>query len=172
MNIQIRKEQKSDFVDITRINEKAFGQINEGKLVEKLRENSKFVQDLSLVAILENNVVGHILFFPVNVIHGNKIYQSISLAPMSVLPNLQNSGIGSKLIKAGLNKVVEFDFKSVIVLGHSKYYTKFGFAPASKWGILCPYEVPDEVFMALELVEGELDRIKGFVEYPPEFDEV
>ncbi len=81
-------------------------------------------------------------------------------------------GIGSRLVKEGLKKARTLGFKSVIVLGHAKYYPRFGFEPASRWGVQPPFEVPEDVFMALELVRDGLKDIQGTVEYPPEFNEV
>ena len=172
MKLNIRGETKNDYENITCVNDLAFGQRNEAKLVELLRQNTKFIQELSIVAIHGQQIAGHILFFPVNIIHETIIYESLSLGPMSVIPEFQKQGIGGKLIIHGLNVARELGFKSVIVLGHSNYYPKFGFKKASYWEIRCPFEVPDEVFMAIELKEGGLDRIKGMVEYPVEFDEV
>lgn len=150
----------------------AFEQTNEGVLVEKLRLNPSFIKELSLVAELEGKVIGHILFFTIWIYNGNTKNQSLSLAPMSVLPEFQNQGVGGKLVSAGLKTAKKLGFKSVIVLGHPAYYPRFGFSLASKWDIKAPFDVPDEAFMAIELVEGKLDGISGIVEYPKEFEEV
>lgn len=75
---------------------------------------------------------------------------------MAVDKALQSRGIGSRLVKAGLKKAIEVGYKSVIVLGHDHYYPTFGFKPASRWDIKAPYDVPDNVFMALELVKNSL----------------
>lgn len=88
---------------------------------------------------------------------------------MSVLPSFQNKGIGSKLVLYGLNRALESGYNSVIVLGHAGYYPRFGFKPASVWNIRAPIEVPDDVFMAKELIEGALIGISGIVKYPGEF---
>lgn len=91
---------------------------------------------------------------------------------MAVKSEFQKSGIGGQLIKKGFDKAREMNFKSVIVLGHEKYYPKFGFEPTTKWGINAPYDVPTNVFMGLELVEDGLKNISGVVQYPKEFDDV
>ena len=103
--------------------------------------------------------------------NGEKENLSLALAPLSVLPQYQNKGIGSKLIIESLKIAENLAFKSVIVLGHDKYYPRFGFKPASIWGIKAPFEVPDESFMALELMDGSLDGITGTVVYAKEFFE-
>ena len=98
-------------------------------------------------------------------------YDSLALAPVSVVPEHQNKGIGSELISESLKIAKELGFKSVIVLGHDKYYPRFGFKPASTWGIKAPFDVPDEAFMALELEDGSLEDISGTVVYSKEFSE-
>lgn len=100
-----------------------------------------------------------------------KEYESLALAPVSVLPEYQNRGIGNKLILESLRLAKDIGFKSVIVLGHDKYYPRFGFKPASIWGIKAPFDVPDEVFMALELENRSLDEITGTVAYSKAFFE-
>ena len=171
MNLKIRNETKKDFSTITNVNDLAFKQTNEGKLVESLRKSTSFVPELSLVALTDDKVVGHILFYPVKIKSAENEYETLSLAPMSVLPEYQHKGIGSKLVLAGLEKAKELGYKSVIVLGHPNYYPKFGFEPASRWKITAPFDAPDEAFIALELVEGELINKSGTVEYPHEFFE-
>ena len=172
MDLIIRQENSADYTSIKSVNDLAFGQASEGVLVEKLRKNSKFIEGLSLVAELGEKIVGHILFFPIWIIDGKVKHQSLALAPMSVLPTHQNKGIGGNLIVEGLKVAQTYGFKSVIVLGHDAYYPKFGFLSASKWGIKAPFDVPDNVFMAQELIGNGLEGISGTVEYPREFDAV
>lgn len=173
MKVKIRKETQSDYSDVYNLNKVAFKQDVESKLIELLRKSSAFIPELSIVAIINNNIVGHILF--TNIIvkgeDGNE-YNSLALAPMSVIPKYQAKGIGGQLIKHGLNTAKKLGFKSVIVLGHKDYYPKFGFEAASQWNIKAPFDVPDDVFMAIELVENGLRGISGVVKYPKEFEEV
>ena len=122
-----------------------------------------------MVAQIDNEIVGHILLTKIQII-GNEIYDSLALAPMAVLPEFQNHQIGSALVRAGLKKAKDLKFKSVIVLGYKNYYPKFGFQKASNWQIKCPFEVPDEAFMAIELVKNGLENISGLVQYPKAFD--
>ncbi|WP_445474894.1 GNAT family N-acetyltransferase [Methanococcoides methylutens] len=169
----IRKEEDTDYSAITKVNDQAFGQENEGRLVVNLRMHSDFVPELSLVAEVDGKVVGHILFFPIKIVDDGKEFDSLSLAPMAVLPKFQKQGIGSALVKEGLTMAENLGYSSVIVLGHAEYYPRFGFRPASQWDIRAPFEdVPDEAFMAIELVDGALDDVSGVVEYPEEFSEV
>jgi len=135
----------------------------------RLRKTKKFNPGLSLVAEVQGRIVGHILFYPIEIRSEDKVFPSLALAPMAVLPEYQRQGIGSQLVEEGLKKARKLGFSSVIVLGHAAYYPRFGFEPAGKWGIQPPFEVPDDVFMALELVRDGLKDIQGTVEYPPEF---
>ncbi len=168
--LSIRPETESDYEAITEVNELAFGQPAEGKLVENLRKNPRFITRLSLVAEINEKVVGHILFFPVKIesVLGDQ-KAIISLAPMAVLPEFQKKGIGGELIKQGLESCYELGYDSVIVLGHPEYYPKFGFRQAHIWNIKDPFNAPAEAYMAIELKKGALDNISGVVEYPDEF---
>lgn len=170
MDITVRSEIENDYFQIKRVNDSAFGQENESKLIESLRKLGAFIPELSIVALKDNLIIGHILFFPVNINTGTSTYETLALAPMSVLPEYQNKGIGSKLVISGLEKSKGLGYKSVVVLGHPDFYPKFGFKPAVTWGIKSNYNVPDDVYMAIELEKGSL--IQGIVEYPHEYDNV
>jgi len=168
MNLIIKPEITSNYQKITEINDLAFGQSNESNLIKNLRKTKNFINKLSLVAELNSEIVGHILFYPIKIQNNAKEFETLSLAPMAVDPNHQKQGIGKKLVREGLRVSKELGFKSVIVLGHPDYYPKFGFVPASNWNIKCPFEVPDNAFMAIELEENALKGIFGIVEYPKE----
>lgn len=168
----IRTEKSGDYKDISRVNDLAFGQKNEGTLVEKLRKKPGFLPGLSLVAELEGKIVGHILFFPIQIVHKEKTFPSLALAPMCVLPEYQNQGIGTRLANEGFAAAKSLGFASVIVLGHENYYPRLGFEQARKWNIRAPFDVPSQYFFALELVPGALNGVSGTVQYPDEFADV
>jgi putative acetyltransferase len=172
MRLEIRQEKATDYLEIRRVNDLAFGQPNEGLLVDKLRMNPDFIDKLSIVADSNNKIIGHILFFPIKIRNGTTMYDSLALAPMSVLPKYQHQGIGGQLINKGIETAKRLGFKSVIVLGHKNYYPRFGFASTSKWDINPPFDLPDDVFMAIELVPDGLKHVSGIVQYPKEFEEV
>lgn len=172
MNITIREEARYDWPQITKINNLAFGQKDEGKLVEKLRATDAFVEGLSLVAEVDDCVVGHILFTKVQIVNDENKFESLALAPMAVLPDFQNQGIGSSLVREGLKKAEEKGFSSVVVLGHENYYPRFGFKPASLWKIRPPFQVPDNVFMVLELEPESLENVSGVVHFPTPFNDL
>lgn len=176
INIIIRKETKKDYEMSEFVTEEAFkneehSEHNEKEVVIKLRKSNVFIPELSLVAELDKRIVGYIMFTKLFIRNGEKEYVSLALAPVSVLPEYQNKGIGSKLILEGLKIAKEIGFGSVIVLGHEKFYPRFGFKPASLWEIKSPFDIPDELFMALELKEKALEGISGEVVYAREFFE-
>ena len=174
-NIIIRKENSFDHNWVDELTEKAFETLeisdhNEGKLVDKLRKAPTFIEELSLVAELDGQVVGHILFTPIIIDNGQQKFQSLVLAPVSVLPEFQKMGIGGELIRAGHQKAKELGFQSAILLGHTEYYPRFGYKPASTWGIKTHIPLPsDDVFMAVEITEDGLKGVSGTVVFPPEF---
>lgn len=173
MFLKIRPETPADYSAITQINDLAFGQPSEGKLVENLRKNPKFIPELSLVAEINGKIAGHILFFPVVIkLENGEEKETISLAPVAVSPEFQRKGIGSKLIQEGIKACQQLEYDSIMVLGHPEYYPKFGFKQANMRGIKDPFGAPAEAFMALELKQGALERACGVVEYPGEFLEV
>ena len=174
-NIIIRQETPDDYAKVIELTEKAFETMEfsdqkEGQLVEKLRKATTFIPELSLVAELKNQLVGHILFTPLVIDNGQLQFQSLVLGPVSVLPEFQKQGIGGQLIVAGHQKARELGFESVILIGHPEYYPRFGYKTASGFGLKVSMELPsDDVFMAVELTENALSEISGMVVFPPEF---
>lgn len=168
--IEIRFERPEDIDEIRLLNERAFGQPIEGQIIDKLRKSCSEI--LSLVATSNNKVIGHILFSPVTLETQSGIIQGMGLGPMAVLPELQKQGIGSKLVKEGLQMMNDTNCPFIVVLGHEKYYPRFGFQRASKYGIKNQWEgIPDEAFMVMILNDSVMKRVSGVVRYRDEFDE-
>ncbi len=168
--VEIRFELPKDIDEVRLLNDKAFGQPEEGRIVDKLRKSCNRI--LSLVAISNNKIVGHILFSPVTIETQKGVIEGMGLAPMAVLPELQNHGIGSKLVKEGLRIINNTTCPYVIVLGHEKYYPRFGFQRASKYGLTSQWEgVPDDAFMAMILNDSVMKEVSGIVRYRDEFNE-
>ncbi len=167
--VMIRAEKREDVDAIHRVNRQAFGQEDEAVLVRRIRESSGFIPELSLVAVRDSKVVGHILFSRIHIDTPNGDVAILSLAPMAVLPEFQNSGIGTQLVREGLKKCREMGHTIVVVIGHPEYYPRFGFVPARTKGLELHFPVPDDAFMVCELAPDVLTGIKGMVKYPPEF---
>ena len=163
----IRPETPDDITAVHNVNELAFGCSNEADLVDALRANG--AATVSLVAVEDGRIVGHVLFSPVSIEPDCSETNALGLAPMAVLPDFQNRGIGSQLVREGLKECRRIGCEVVVVLGHPEYYPRFGFVPASQKGLRSEYPVPDEVFMVMELKPGTLADQKGLVKYRPEF---
>lgn len=167
MELRVRSERPSDVAAIREVNVVAFDTPAEADLVDALRANGR--ARVSLVAELDDRIVGHILFSPMSFEEPCDTV-SLGLAPMAVVPDVQRSGFGTRLVLAGLERCSAIGCKAVFVLGHPAYYQRFGFVPASRFGIRSTYNVPDDVFMAMEVVAGSLLEARGVVRYAPEFD--
>jgi len=165
--VSIRRELPQDIDSIRYVNEQAFGQKQEANLVDELRNRG--VVTLSLAAIIQDHIVGHILFSPVTVNSEISSFEAITLAPMAVLPEYQRKGIGSQLVYAGIEECGILGHEVVVVLGHPDYYPRFGFVPARPKGIECEFEAPDEAWMILEIRNGALAGRRGTVTFQPEF---
>jgi putative acetyltransferase len=167
--IKIRTEKENDLPAIREVNLSAFPTSEEADLVERLRRDADPL--VSLVAELDGGVVGHILFSPVE-LPLQPTPPAMGLAPVAVLPERQNQGTGSALVRSGLHACRELGAPAVFVLGHPDFYPRFGFIPASSFDLKCEFDVPDEAFMALELKPGTLLGTSGVVKFHPDFQGV
>ncbi len=168
-NMLIRAEKENDQAAVYQVNAAAFETPAEAELVETLRAYAQPL--ISLVAEVEEAIVGHILFSPVCVSTDTEL-KMMGLAPMAVAPAHQRRGIGAALVRAGLERCKALKCSAVVVLGHPEYYPRFGFLSASRFGLCCEYNVPDEVFLALELQPGALADTTGMVQYHTAFRNV
>ena len=169
--VTIRPEKTEDYASVFEVNRLAFSREDEARLVETLRRADDFIPELSLVAAKDGQIVGHILFSPITIQTEGEYAPALSLAPVAVRPEFQRRGIGSALVRRGLDECLRLGHGIVILIGHPEYYPRFGFSPARAKGLETTYPVSDEAFMALELVPGALEGIEGAVIYPPAFDE-
>lgn len=173
--VKIRQEQQNEYRKTEEVVQQAFlheefSDKTEHELVKRIRECDAFVPELSIVAV-DEEIVGHIMLSKIKIEKDGASVDSLALAPVSIATGHQKKGIGGKLIVAALEKAKELGYGSVVVLGHPEYYPKFGFKKASEWNIKAPFEVPDEVFMAMELRENALEGVKGIVQYSSAFAE-
>lgn len=167
--MHIRAEEERDWVAVRAVNESAFERSAEADLVSVLREQAEPV--VSLVAEDDGSIIGHVMFSPV-VVPKHPGLKVMGLAPMAVVPKRQHQGIGSSLVRAGLEACKKLGFGAVVVLGHPAYYPRFGFSPASGYSVGCEYEAPDEAFMLVELQPDFLQGVSGTVKYHAAFGNV
>jgi putative acetyltransferase len=166
--IDVRDERPDDLAAIREVNDRAFDQPLEGRIVDALRAHGAV--RLSLVALVDGQVAGHILFSPVTApgpTTGSGT--GVGLGPMAVTPERQRRGVGAALIDAGLARLRAAGCPFVVVLGHHEYYTRFGFVPASRYGMRCEWDVPDESFMVCALDGPATTAAAGLIRYRPEF---
>jgi putative acetyltransferase len=183
--IELRRANPEDRESLFKLHEAAFGRADEAKLVLNLIDAETVIDEISLVAVLDGKIVGHILYTDLQ-IHdddGNDltdqpgvelsdfITYAVALAPVAVLPDKQRNGIGKALINESLKLADQRGHGLVIVLGHPEYYPKFGFEPASKFGMNSPFDAPDDVFMAKPLSKYN-PAICGDVVYHEAFAEI
>ena len=174
MKLVIRPEKQEDFQDIEQLILDAFekeevSDHQEHILVQKIRQTDAYVNALSLVALLNDELVGHLVLSKIFIQHAHHQTKAFALAPVAVKRGYENRGIGTTLIKKALIDAESYDEQVVIVLGHADYYPRFGFEAASKWGVKAPFEVPDDVFMLYPLHQQQLTDLEGLVVYSEAF---
>lgn len=164
-SVIVRPEVEADILAVHEINCLAFESDGEATLVDRLREAEE--SSLSIVAEIDGVCVGHIFYSAVSVAGADSV---LGLAPMAVTPALQKRGIGTLLVNHSLARLRAESWDGVVVLGHPDYYPRFGFRPAAEYDLKCSFDVPDGVFMALELKKNGLEDARGLVEYHPLFN--
>jgi putative acetyltransferase len=165
--IEIREERPADVAAVREVNRRAFEQERESNIVDALRANGGAL--LSLVATIDDQVVGHVMYSRVSV---GDMVNGAALGPMAVLPEHQRQGIGTRLIDTGNQKIKDAGYPFIIVVGHAEYYPRFGFRPAGKYGIKCEWDVPEEVFMVLMLDAAKMQGVAGLAKYRDEFSTI
>ena len=165
----IRREEPRDAAAIRFVNEQAFGGSGEANAIDALRARGAFT--FSFVAVIDDRVVGHLLFTPVTIEAPDRSWPALGLAPLAVLPEYQRQGIGTALMKAGLEECRQLGHECVVVLGHPNYYPRFGFVTAKPRGIDNEYHA-EEAFMILELQPGAFTNVAGLAKYQPEWNGV
>ena len=166
LNIAVRAERAGDADPIRDVNRLAFDGPLEARIVDALRGAP---DSISLVATVDDRVIGHILFTPVSLDPAGDGVRLAGLAPMAVHPEFQRKGVGGALIGAGLDACRGLSYAAVVVVGHPEYYPRFGFIPAHTRALRYTDDVPPEAFMVLELEPGALPARGGVVRYRPEF---
>ncbi len=164
---QVRGERPEDADAVRELLDSSFGRKAEARLVERLHASGK--AELALVAEDSGRMLGYLLFSPISIDGGTRPTAVYALAPLAVMPAFQRLGIGSALVSAGLQRLRESGKSRVLVLGDPKYYSRFGFVPAARYNVRCPFPAPEEAFMAIELLPGAFAGCGGVARYGPEF---
>ncbi len=170
IDFSVRDESADDVSAVFAVNRAAFEGPEEATLVDRLRTSAAPI--VSLVAEIQGQVIGHILFSPVSVETGRGDKLCLGLGPMAVLPQFQNLGVGSELVERGLERCRVLGASAVFVLGHPDYYPRFGFKSAAPYGFRYKKERFDPFFFVIELEEGFSRSASGLVRYHPAFDSV
>ncbi len=166
----IRIEKTTDIQQIWQINTEAFERKGEADLINTLRESD--TPYISLIYEENNKFLGHIFFTPVELAGDTSGLDIMGLGPMAVVPEMQYKGIGSLLVKAGIEQCRDNGYDAIIVLGHAAFYPKFGFVPSVNYGIKSEFDVPEDVFMVLELKKNILKGKQGIIKYHEAFSSV
>lgn len=171
--ITIRSENQEDYDAIYEINKQAFNGEIEARLINTIRHSNNFIPNLSLVALKDNKIVGHVLFSKSKIKNQEIEKPILILAPIAVLPEFQKQGIGSSLVKKGLEISQSLNFDIVSLIGYPEFFSFCGFVPARNKGLEVSLKgnIPDEAFMVYELKKGALKETGGIVEFPSYFEE-
>ena len=165
IGLSIRPETPDDLEAIQTVHRLAFDGDEEARLVDALRAEG--YARASLVAEAEGRVIGHIMFSDLPILTPDATIPALSLAPLAVIPENQRQGVGSALVREGLQFCRTHGHRIVVVLGHPEFYPRFGFSSQLAARLKSPYS--GEAFMAMELVTGALGGVEGEVCYPPPF---
>ncbi|MDE6323223.1 MAG: N-acetyltransferase [Paramuribaculum sp.] len=165
----IRPEKEADYNNICNLVAESFSSAthtdgDEHNLVDRIRKTDDYIPELSLVAVCDGRMVGYVMMSRIYV--GCRI--ALALIPLAELPEFQNKGIGSCLVKEAHKSAVALGYGVSVILGVPAYYSRFGYANANAFGIKPPFEVQDDYFMACKL-DDNFPTPSGIVEYSKAF---
>lgn len=171
--VWLRAEEPNDIDGVRRVVEAAFGQPDEAQIVDRLRADGDLV--MSHLADRKGEIIAHVAFSPAQVIDDAGAAREVpggllALAPMAVLPEYQKQKVGGGLLQSALMRLERQGVGAIVVLGHPEYYPRFGFTPASGFGLRCPFEAPDEAFL-LRVLRQDMPEgaLLGTVQWAPAF---
>lgn len=168
--IAVRAERPADAKVISDVVSRAYADVvhsdhREQLMIERLRNTDAWIPALSLLAEVSSKAVGHILLTRADIIGARSSVATLALAPLSVVPEHQGSGVGKRLVAAARRQASELGFETILLIGIPSYYKQFGFEPLSRYPIELPFEAPDENRMILPFRQGALDGVAGVVKY-------
>lgn len=176
MQIYLSTLTENDYDKSLKAIETAFAEVKESNhdeqdLVVKLRQAPEYNYELEVVAKNDDgDVVGHIMLTEIKIVDCNDKYTALALAPLSVLPDYRNKGLGKALIQAVEERAKSQDYTTIIVLGDPEYYGKFGYEEAKDYNIKCPFDVPSKYFMVKFLWDQLIEQPQGEVIYSDAFN--
>ena len=172
--LTLRRPEPSDHRTVDLLTREAFWGTegpgcNEHLLVHRLRDAASFVPELDWVAERDGVVVGHIVYSRARVVGPDRAWDVLTFGPLSVLPQHQGSGVGGALMRHTLAEAARLGHRAVVVYGHPDYYPRFGFRRGADVGITAPGGVTFDALMALPLVDGGLEGVRGEFREDPVF---
>ncbi len=174
LEVTVRPEQPEDAQAIEALIKEAYAAISysdhrEHLMVERLRISAAYIPDLSLLAEIEGQTVGHLMLTRIAVRDGDGSVEGLSLGPLSVLPNFQRRGIGAELINEAHRRARELSYPFIILVGLPEYYPRFSYQPLDTYPVTLPFDVAASNRMILGLNADALRALRGQVEYAPEW---
>jgi len=166
----IRPEQARDFDTVRALLLASFGNEAQARLADRLRASGKIAS--ALVAEEKERILGYIVFSKIVAGSEGGEVSALALAPLAVVPAFQRLGIGSALVSAGLERCRSERHSRLLLLGDPAYFARFGFAPAKRFGLKCPFPADENSFMAIELEPGAFASVSGTVRFGHEFDDL
>ena len=166
----IRAEREGDEPLISALVRRAYADVGysdhrEHLMIERLRRTDAFIPALSLIAEADGEAAAHVLFTRAYIRSGALRRRTLALAPVSVVPDFQGVGIGTRLVRAGHAAAAALGFGSVVLVGIPNYYRRFGYQPLRDYPIVLPFAAPDANCQILPLLPHALTGLAGTVEY-------
>jgi len=167
MQVQIKREKAKDIEEVDLLYKIAFEQETLSELIVGFRNSSQFIPELARVARISDQIIGVIMYSHGEIVKGRKNIPTIIITSLAILPAYQKLGISAELVKNSFQKARDLGYKSVLVAGDDDYFQKFGFKKASDFDITNKMDIPDENFMAMELVPDSLSNASGHLKNHP-----
>ncbi len=169
----LRREQPTDYKEVENVTREAFWNhhvpgCDEHYLVHVMRNSVDFIPELDYVALDGEKIVGNIMYTKSSVLtDSGETYPVLCFGPISVLPEYQGMGVGTKLIEHTKVLAREMGYTSIIIYGDPDYYKRVGFVPAKTYDIGTELNTYSDALLCCELVPNALKTYAGrFFESP------